>query len=424
MDLIKIYYSALDVQPERLLRHFFRSIGFYVDEIPDDIRIRENHSLADIYIIGNEYAAEFQSRAENLNERKSILVFKDGWSIQELPGMVRAVFYNVHREDDFLRQMIGALDSIIFRNGIHGRRLFETMEDWKTEISAVADSYWNCDIPKIVQYSRYFYRQQELFQIAYEKYTTHIMQLEKLMAQSGNSPLLQYIMAYAKYEFNYICRQNLFECLYDPDELAGICDLLLELYEPNEEVCFLLADIHFHLQDKWQQACGEYEDERVSHCAYGDYKCGRIVRMYLKDYDMAITVLKRAIGMKPDYFAAYYQLAASYEGQEAYSTAMEYYSRLIEILKEKFQRQLLSALELEYLYKTIMKIAMIYEHYLGSYSMAEIYYEMADDIKAEIDDDTYLRLTWPEVLGNQRLVQTIRDEMYAHVREQIEKVYA
>lgn len=88
MDLIRIFYSTLDIQPERILRHFLGSIGFYVEEISDTTCPNKNPSVADIYIIGNEYASDFLKLLEDyeLDEDKSVFIFKDGWDADGLDG--------------------------------------------------------------------------------------------------------------------------------------------------------------------------------------------------------------------------------------------------------------------------------------------------------------------------------------------------
>lgn len=431
MDLIRIFYSTLDIQPERILRHFLGSIGFYVEEIADTTCPDKNPSVADIYIISNEYASDFLNLLEDyeIDEDKSVFIFKNGWDADGLDGAYTYYYDNLEEyggtdekdEKEFLEFLIGTLDSIMVNSGISEDRMIRCDEKWDLIVSKVADEYIDKKIPKYVQYTKYFYRHPELFQMTFRSYVDYISKLEHMLVVYEYSPLLHYIITYAKYELDYICRQNLYECYYDPEELCIVCNFLLMHYGQNEELWFLRADIHYDLQGKWQQACTEYQDVRVSHCAYGDYKCGRILREYLKEYKKAIVVLQRAIALKPDYYAAWYHLAAAYEASGKYRIAIQYCEYIIEMLDKKYKRHLLSPLELEYFHKTIIKIIMISQYYLGDKATADSYAKLAEDVKKEANDNTYLQCIWPEILEKEELVQIIRNEIRMRLNEPYEE---
>lgn len=423
MDLIRIFYSPFDIKPESLLRHFFRSIGFYVEEIADDARPAGGSSVADLYIISSDYAPEFEQRMGALHAEKTIFIFKDGWSADGLSRLMQAVDYDGSGDDVFLYDVIAALDRVMVQTGVPYDRLIQSTAQWQDMVEAVARVYLQNDIIRVVQYSRYFYRQARLFDIAFDHYMAYIDDLERIAETFGRCALIQYIIAYAKYELNYVCKQNLYQCMFDPEELSSVCESLLASYESNEELYFLLADIHFELQGKWQRSCGEYEDIRVSHCAYGDYKCGRIVRKNLKEYDKAIIVLKRAVQMKPDYHEALYQLASAYEDQGRFSEAIRHYTRIVKILRRKYRRHLLSPLEMEYLYKALMEMSLISQYSFGDAAAGREYSAMADEVRGEIADDTYLSLIWPAALDDESMVQVIKDAMYEHIDMVLEKVY-
>lgn len=417
MDIIKLFYNPIDVKPSYLLLHFLKTLGFYIESHTDYSCPETGQSIVDIYIVSSDYAQIFRQRLDSLREEKSLLIFKDGWSASGLAQTTQVISYDDAVRDDhaFLLSVIAALKQIMIQTGVSSERLVFHTPNWHIIMNEVASFYTENSIASIMQYSKSLCGQDQLFHIMSFYYDKYITSVEELIYQYGMLPILRYILLRAKYELDYIYKQNSRKYLYDPDLLSTECEALLRQFGQNEELLFLNANIHFELQDKWQQACGEYEDIRVSHCAYGDFKGGRIVRLYLEEYDKAVVVLKRALKINPDYYAAWYQLAACYEELGEYRLAVEYFSRIIEILREPYKRRLLAPLDLEYLYKAHIKIAFIRQYNLGEPYTAQSYLERADQIKSRIDDDTYLKLVWPEILDDPNLTSKLRDELRMRV---------
>lgn len=57
MEIVRIYYNSIDIQPRLILHHFLRYLGLYVEEVTEGMHSR-GESLVDIYIVGDEYMWE------------------------------------------------------------------------------------------------------------------------------------------------------------------------------------------------------------------------------------------------------------------------------------------------------------------------------------------------------------------------------
>ena len=420
MDLINIYHGTNNIKPKVLLQHFLRTIGFYVEHIMGEFHARKSEAVAEVYIIDNNYVDEYGTQI-NYEDDKSILIFSDEWSLKDLLLRAKAVSYDEMNEKKFLVDFIDALDEIM-EGKISCERLIHSDLQWKETVTSVADAYIKHDIMPVTQYTRCFHAQDNLYHMALRNYVQFINELRDL-SQDNDSSLLKYILLYAQFELNRICKQNNYEYYVSNSKLLLFCEQLISKFNTNEELCLLRADILFELQDDWLEAWKYYQVKPVRHCSYVYYKCGRIARLYLSDYDNAIPLLKRAIEMKPDYYQAIYQLASCYEMTGEYEASIECFLQISEVCKKKYRYHLLAPIELEYLYKSYIKVALINQNRLGNNLAAYEYSEMAERIKKEAEDTTFLGQVWPAMLKKDALLKEIKEEMCKHMNAQIQKMF-
>lgn len=419
MDLIRLYYSSITIMPKLLLCHFLRYLGFYIEEIYNNkVTATQAVSVADVFIIGDGYTHDFGNQvnigSENIG--KSVIICTNGWKVSHLDDVKTILYYeNDEQQLQFLVDFIDNLHPII-KQTISRSRLIRSLKKWKKNAHEIARLYCKYEIMPISQYSRCFYKEKELFDIALRRYEDYIHGLQELQsAIDRDTDLLQYSILYAKYELDSACKQNNYEYKYDTQDLLLQCNDLLELYGSNEALLFLKADILFELKGRWIQAFDLYQNRGISHCAYGYYKSGKIYRRYIKDYQVAIALLEKAVEVKPDYYAAWYQLALSHEEKGAYQDVVRECKEILNILSRRFWNHLLSPLELEYYYKVCNKIALISRYYLEDTITAIKYKTHVKNVVREIDFNNFMAVVWPSKSKDKNFVNKIKKVMHFYM---------
>lgn len=422
MDLIKLYYSNTDIKPRVLLGHFLRFLGFYVESITSEKNLREDvDSLVDIYIIGNDFAESNRKLLDSIEEEKTILILKEGWA--SLDESVKKIMYSEVSESQFLCELIDDISDIIYDAGKEFNCLFEDLKQWELVAKQVAQRYSNNQILKSSLFTRCFYKQEDLYHWAMHRYLKFIRQIEGVEEKLYDTDALKYVLLYSKYEVNLICKMNSFKPRFDAQNMLVECEELLCKYDKNEELHILKADILYELCEEYLDACDSYADIDIVHCSYANMKCGKIVKEYLGEYDKAIQILEKAIQKQEKYYQAWYQMADCYERMGEFKKAIEKFSCIIDGLKEKYDRHILSPLELEYLYKSIMRIAIIYKLRFVDYTSANQYNNLAEKIRNDNAIGGYVDLLWGTDGKFDELIEKIYETIEEHVNIKLEEIY-
>lgn len=410
MDIIRMYNKDTDIQPSLVLHKILRYLGFYIDEINDSSHENKIESIADIYIISNEFMSERADKDFIMDEDKAILVLTDDWSVNN--GMIRSVRYSGSSKDRFIIRFLYELTEILEIYDGKGLSLLKSSRNWQEEIMFIAEACIDCGM-----------MQASLFTRCFHGYRQFISKLKGYAEQHSNAHIIHYAILYAAYEENLICKNNNFENHYDTEYMIQKCNELLKEYSTNEELQLLRADIMFELNDKWLLACDMYADVTVQNCAYANYKRGKIFRTYLEEYDSAEIVLKWAISTNKLYYKAWYQLGKNYEIQGDYFEAIEAFEEIYNVLKQKYKQQLLSPVEMEYLYKAVMKIAAIYKTRITDYTSASIYNELAMKIYDARAMDKYIEAVLDRASDINGLVESIYKGTKKHMNIKLENIY-
>lgn len=422
MELVRLYYNSIEVKPKVLIHHFLRYLGLYIEESAGDNESYPISSVADIYYIGSR--SEYESKVLSFaGSSKAILIFKDGiMSEQE-----KADNYIIYREDEqdscFFNELIKHLCGVLSYQNEENGSLLRYNHRLEEALKCVSKAYVNNNIMQSTLYTRCFYKQEELYRRALKHYTAFVEQMSKLQVEEDNMDMMKYIISYSKFEVNLICKNNSYEFLYPVEDLLAVCQELAKKYSSNEQIHILTADIKLELEERWLEASEEYASAQLAHCAYAYYKWGRIVRKYLKDYESALPILKKAVELKPDYFAAWYQIGMCLEKKSDYFGAIKAFQKIGGILERKYKNHLLAPVELEYLFKALMKMAQIYKTELGNYVTAYAYSDLAESVKVEAGDTTYLSHVWGEALKDPDIVKIIRDKIEQKLDVQLCQMY-
>lgn len=421
MELVRLYYNSMDVKPKVLIRHFLRYLGLYVEEVTDDSKQSAVSSVADIYYICS--AGEYESYAADCWDfSKAVFIFRDGaLPVQE--SEISIVYKENEKDVDFLKEFLMKLSVVFRQQNTETGRLVRYTAKLEEILKSIAVLYVNNNIMQSVLYTKCFYKQEELYRRALKHYTAFLGQLNQLQVEDDNEDMMKYIISYSKFEVNLICKNNSYEFLYPVEDLLEVCQELAKKYSSNEQIHILTADIKLELEERWLEASDEYASAQLAHCAYAYYKWGRIVRKYLKDYESALPILKKAVEIKPDYFAAWYQIGMCLEKKSDYFGALKAFQKIGGILERKYKNHLLAPVELEYLFKSLMKMAQIYKTELDNYVTAYAYSDLAESVKVEAGNTTYLSHVWGEALKDPDILKIIQDKIEQKLDVQLCQMY-
>ncbi len=424
MELVRLYYNSMDVRPSVLVRHFVRYLGLYVEENIEKGKMN-SHSLTDIYFVSDAFFEDKDTNLEIPYEDRAILILMDGFRTDN--SRVKTVYYSDDPFDDreFLYNLSIALNDVIESYGLDVPILMQSDKNFREVIESIIDAYVSTNLLQASLFGRCFYGQMTLCNIMIDRYEKFIALLENTYRSMGKSDLLAYAVLYAKYELDLICKKNLRNFSYASGDLLDKCLELLDRHTGNEELYLLRADIQYELQDRWLWACDDFADPHISHCAYADYRRGKIFRAYLEEYDNAEYLLKRAVQRKKDYIYAWYQLGICYEKEAKFQKAIHSFNQIKSVLSKRYKKHLLAPLEVEYLYKAVMRVAVIYKIQFWDYGSAYAYNDLAESIRDSNVIEGYLEQLWIgiEEMGNEEVYQIIDKALKQEIDIKLDKIY-
>lgn len=348
MNTIKIYCSNKDIRIKGIINHFMRCLGLYVVEIYEE----ENNnidSICDIYVI-SKYC-KLQS-IDVKNESKSILVLADGYDTDEQDQVIKKVYYEDSDMEEFLTNLIYEMGDILEGQKLLEKRLIYEDSDYLYIIYKIIDKYTRNKIFESSVYMRYYFSDEELFMWSIPKYENFINELQEWNTKK-NSDLIEYTILNSMYEADIMCKKNSYELLYSTENILQRCRTLLQRYESNEEVRLLIADTYNEFLEFGAKATNEYGSVYLEHCSYAHYKRGRAFRKYVGDMRSADISIKNALKLNKFYYNAWYQNAMCYAYIEDFEGESESLFNIFRALKDKWNENILSPLELEYLYKSL-----------------------------------------------------------------------
>lgn len=422
MDLIRMIYNTMDIEPSVLVHHFLRFFGFYIEANSKESESFGVESLVDIYIVGDRFVKHEDFSIDVDEEEKAILILKDGWGVSDLG--IRSITY----KDDitmecFLHQLVDEVADVLTSNDVFNPRILQREDDWVRAMHYIADVYADVNLLEASLFGRCFYKQTDLYQWAIRKYRRFINRVEKYGEIFEYSDFVKYVLLYARYEVDLTCKNNFFDYQYQPKMLLKECNELLWKYRENEELHLIKADILYELEDKWLDAANVYLDFEINHCGYAYYKCGRIYRSCFEEYDKAIALLTKATQCNEQYYQAWYQLGESYVSLGKYRKAIKAFERITRILREKYLKHIISPLEMEYLYKAFLRIGIIYKTYLGDNTAANMYGDMAEQVGNQHAIDNYVEAMLSKDAKSEEILSAIYDTAKERVSIKLKQVY-
>lgn len=356
MNIVRIYCDIKDIRIKGLVNHFMRCLGVYVIEIYEGKETDDTiDSMCDIYVISEFYN---RNSIDIENEKKSIVILSDGYDIGENEFQIKKIKFDDETEDEFLNQLLYEMQDILNTQKLLEKRLVYSDDDYCYNIKKIIKEYVKNKIFDCSLYMRYYFADERLFEWSIQKYRNFIGELEEWNREK-HSDLLNYTISYIMYEADVMCKRNSYKLLYSTEQILDSCSELLQKYDSNEEIRLLSADVYFELLEFGTKAANEYGSIFLNHCAYAHYKRGRAFRKFVGDIDSAKISIKNALKLNKFYYNAWYQYAMCLAYEEDYEGEAITLFNIFKALKSKWNENILSPLEFEYLYKALLLIEQL-----------------------------------------------------------------
>ena len=419
MNVIKLFADEKNSIKEIMaLKHILRYFGLYVIENPQlDSKEYDVKSIADIYVVKKNDNKE--QYVNNYNWSKTILISNE--SIDYNNDVSVIIDRTGCTSLQFLQEFTDQLLSIIESDIACINNLIIQSDDYRNIIKAIIKVYTENDIFENSIYIKYFYPNELLYQEISKNYTSYIKKLIEIYEEYYNSDLLTYNIIFAMYEMNLACKKNNHAHIYPDDLISQISDEIKTRFKDNEEAILLSAEVACEFKNSWAKAANEYDTIYLEHCSYAHYKRGRILRKYVNDIVGAKEEINKAIEYKPDCYKAWFQYAVCNDDGRNILEAYTALNKVYEILYNNMKDEILSPVELEYLYKSLLRLRQLNKQYYVLQQLFDNY----DKLICEIEDnygkyiDSYIKNVCSRLSRNGKnyLQNEIKKEVYNRLME-------
>lgn len=420
MDRIRMFYSNLDTKPRVLISLFLRYLGFYVEDIAGNTKDSDVESLVDIYIVSDEYVKQTTQSLNIKSEDKTILIYMDGWGAEE-QKKIHSIQYDEQSDEEFLIQLWNCMSDILFARMDINRRLIGSSPSVRETVPEFIRLFVGNNILQMALFARCSLAHRDIFKVALYKYANFIERLEKLQSPDFENDLLKYMHLLALYEVDMICKVNSYRAYRPPMSVQEECEVLLRKYGDNEELHIIQADISLNLNGVWNKAGNEFSDIRLTECAYAYLRRGNIQRNYVRDRDAALYEYENAVKRKEDYFIAWFQMGECLKEQMKYRRAVMAYAKVVEILRGRHYRHVLSPMEIGYLFKAVLEIAQICKLEFKDGEGIGRYVRLAQLIRKEASSNRYFRVVWDDANALKRFFPLIEKRVNEELDEYLEQ---
>lgn len=164
-----------------------------------------------------------------------------------------------------------------------------------------------------------------------------------------------------------------------------------------------------------RKPANEYDTIYLEHCSYAHYKRGRILRKYVNDIVGAKEEINKAIEYKPDCYKAWFQYAVCNDDGRNILEAYTALNKVYEILYSNMKDEILSPVELEYLYKAVLRLQQLNKKYYILQQLSNDYDKLIYDI--EENAGKYIECYINNVCFN--LAQNEKNDLRDEIKEEV-----
>lgn len=350
MKLIYLLYQSTEIYHSIRMILFFRLVGVFVSELQTDISVQNYNkktlSLADVIV--NLSGDEANMSGFDLAGKK----------------VINVECKSDEKQSDY---------DLIFPILKYSRSNNIIDEEEFTDLKAALYVFKECskDYIEATLLGKYYFEQKskECIERIYNKYIDVGAQFAKLLQKQkislwGDNRYIHCRYAFINifFEMDLFCKKNNIDYYMDIDSMIQAC-LHIEKestsYLGNSfkmlraQICDSLSENILEAFQLYVECCDNSYDSYV-------YFCKAEMMYKKKELDRAINYYRQSIVFYPQYYRAWFKLGMCYlEKNDERNEARDCFERVVKILKNKADNNLLRAIEYEYYYNSYLNIINI-----------------------------------------------------------------
>lgn len=385
IEKICLVYNNIDIYPSFFLILFFRMIGIYVNQFPVNYPAKPQNCadqyFAVIYIMSEHCPHEELNRYKAFFDHYSqgslfLAPFSSGDYSKSSEDTDSFVLYpenpkqfNRLEKQTLLKRVISAVGRIVKEQDTSSFCWLDThWERVKNDWERLADLYIKYDLLYLSLSGKFFYPDKRLFSQIKPSYIGLIKEiLESIGGWDEHDSRLysRFALVNMAYELNTLCKKNDSPYIFNSRQLVDLCNNLMEQYGKSANLLLLKGEIYEDLLKEYTSAYACYDaahQKSNGRNAYVLYRRGLYKEKILLLWEDAIRDYEKALKIYPAYYRVKYRQGVCEEKLEHTHGAVDAYKKIFEILEDKSSVSCVSPTESEYLYKTSLKLASLYEY--------------------------------------------------------------
>lgn len=432
VELVYLRYHIADVKPSVFLMLFFRMIGIYIYEVPGDVskHIKPlNECFAEIFLLSKNSILKNEEESEPISNSSKLFIRLDETKQDALDIQNLEPYQIIEYRQNDLELLLQIIDSFKQIYQKHNAASTTTADiSLFDELSALGRLYSEHQMMETLLTSKFFFAHGKLFDQASDQFIEYIDAVLSDMSGWDDEALHhKYTVINMAYELNTICQKNQEAYIYDINQLAELSAELDMGMPDNFNVWMLKAQIYDDLLKESQLPMQLYQNclNKVGHVlSYAEYRLGMIYEKNDKNYQEAIRHYQKALNISPSYYRVLYRMANCYQEMGNLKEAIDSFSYIDNIMREKMKFCIMRPMEIEYYYKISYRLGNMYIDLKNDFSSALFWYKRAEQAWNMIDNSVFLL----EVLGlekaaflnsimkNKYSIKTLYDKIYMAYR--------
>ena len=345
LESVKIIHSWNQIKEYRFLADYFRLLGVHVC----DCTLKSERLSPDfdaVIILKNSIDDE---SLEILEEHYPNAIEKET-SDNEL---------KVYFDENYLKKILQAISGKV-----------KSLSDGEVEVmKQIAEIYNEHDLSYHRNAYNYFYNNYRIVQRAQNAFIDAYVEVNKMSAEKKKTVHWFYSAAYLARCINETCVFLDHPFLLSISDAMDFLDQALKL-EPAFNNAYLLKGMIVELDSDLKEDAEAYYSIALEqmygkrYASYPYYVVGRYYEKVKKDRDKATELYTRSLNLNNFEYRAIYKLAMIEKKKEKYTSALERFKMICNILSDKEAENYLQPREYEYLFKAYLEMGTIYGDYL------------------------------------------------------------
>lgn len=385
---IMLTHRYADAIPSTIACLFFRMAGIYVVENYLDSTTDLREELKEFGISPSENL-EFFCDAEIVlmsDESDKERIYKSD------SNMVVKVLYGAASDNQQNGTNTGWLINQIL-DGLFSKGLIN--ESQRFDLAEVERVFSSGDYVKITMLTKYFFTPQDSqwIDLMLNKYKSVVKSLQQSYKNNKDYPHLKFALLNVAYEVNLYCKRCERPQIYSYREIIDMANELKSVMGNLLERSIELLLVQVELNLSRDRTAAYY---RMSELCRNDINVNSYI-FFLKgnywvseeDYERAEKYYRNAIIRFPQYYRAWYQLGVCLYNQGEAEKARKAFLTVKKILTERFEKNVLRPMEVEYLYQACLYCGKIQESY-AAFSGALLYYGFARRVWESVETSKFI----------------------------------